>query len=115
MSIPKLPEISPSKSTRLAVRQPVKAIRYGGGYTLYLRHGAIDPDAKWAVHWSGLTATEGRELIQFFEGQKGNNAFIWTPPNKAKADHFICMEWSETPLMAGFINLDAVLIRQKKF
>lgn len=112
MNLHHLPNIAPSRSTRLSVRHPVRVMRFGGGHTRYLRHGHLKSEARWAVHWAGLTPDQLAQLHRFFEHRQGTEAFFWTPPYDEKPQPFVCLEWSMTPLQGGFHHLDAVLIRR---
>lgn len=107
-----LPKIPPSRSTRLSIRPPVKVMRFGGGHTHYLRHGHLKNEARWAVHWAGLSASQFSQLHRFFDDRQGTEAFFWTPPHDEEPQIFICLEWAMTPLQGGFHHLDAVLIRR---
>jgi phage-related protein len=95
----------------MATRHPVRAIRYGGGHTRYIRDGAASAESNWAVHWAGLTVADGAILTGFLDGLKGIDPFLWTPPSGNASLRFICMEWTVTPLPSGYQNIDAVFIR----
>ncbi len=112
MTVPILPDISPSRSTRQSVRQPVKSLRFGGGHTLYLRHGQLGADVKWSVYWAGLSRADALSLLNFFDARQGTEVFFWTPPEDDKPLRFICMEWSAVPLTGGYQNITATFIKR---
>ncbi|MCE2518028.1 MAG: phage tail protein [Alphaproteobacteria bacterium] len=107
-----LPNVPPSRTTRMATRHPVREIRFGGGHTRYVRDGAASAETTWTVHWNGLPPAQAATLAGFLDAQQGITPFLWTPPSGAVPEQFICREWTITPLLSGHQNINAVFIRQ---
>ena len=111
MSVAQLPDIAPSRSTRMASRLRVNTLRFGGGHRLYIREGGAEPDTEWNVVWQTLSQAESQSLTAFFKAQGGIKPFIWTPPGATQAEQFLCPEWQLTPQTADHFQLNARFIR----
>jgi len=111
MTIAVLPDLAPSRSTRMTASHRIRAIRFGGGHTSYIREGPQRPDTEWAVVWSALDAADAGKLDDFFTRQRGVEAFLWTPPKASSAQRFLCLEWQLTPISADHFRLDARFVR----
>jgi len=111
MGVAVLPDLTPSRSTRMSATHRVRAIRFGGGHTSYIREGPQRPDTEWSVVWAALSAGDAGKLDAFFNEQGGVDVFLWTPPRESSSQRFICPEWQLTPISGEHYRMDARFIR----
>jgi len=106
-----LPDVVPSRSTRMTASHRIRTIRFGGGHASYIREGPAQPDTEWSVVWSALKAEDAERLDSFFAEQGGVGVFLWTPPKADSSQRFLCLEWQLTPISDEFYRLDARFVR----
>lgn len=111
MSLLTLPEVTPSKTTRMTARHRVQTVRFGGGRVVRIRDGHNVSEIIWQVVWNGLSRGKANELDEFLMARKGVEGFAWQPPGAVSTQVFLCSEWQITPISAEFSRLDATLVK----
>ena len=106
-----LPELIPSRSTRMLARHHVHQIKYGQGHSVRLRDGAQPFETRWTVVWDGLTLTEANSLNTVFTAGKGVDSFAWKAPGEITSHRYVCLEWQMIPTAFEHRKVEALFLR----
>ena len=106
--MPRFPDIPPSRSSKMQMRQPIKAHRFGDGHVRYIRLGVHTSQKEWSLRWTALTEAESTQIVTFLEGNDAHNIFDWTPPGASTSAQYVCLNWTLTPQLAGRADIDAI-------
>lgn len=86
--------------------------RFGDGYSQRAEDGINATVYSWDVTYENLTTAEKDTIVNFLEGEKGVNVFLWTPPRESTQYKVICQEWNTQLVEAVYWNVTATFTRE---
>lgn len=82
--------------SHLSKKPRVRAAQFGDGYQQRVGDGINTAPEEWAINFTGRTAAEANEILNFLEARAGVEAFWWVSP-RGTVGLFICPEWTHAP------------------
>ena len=82
---------------------------FGDGYSQRAADGLNSIQKEWTLEWANLTNEEADEIVNFFEGRLGADAFFWTPPKATVTQTWICTGHSRIEIDAEHSTVTAQL------